>query len=64
MYVFPVCISVHHMCTWCPQRPELGIRATVTRVTYSVRATKFVLLSIHLIGVKKMNKNESRVEFM
>jgi hypothetical protein len=23
----PVCMSVHHVCTWYPQRPDEGVRA-------------------------------------
>lgn len=26
MHVLPVCISVHHVHVWCPQRPKEGFR--------------------------------------
>lgn len=25
MCVLPVCMSVYHLCTWYPQRPEEGV---------------------------------------
>lgn len=43
-----VCISVHHTCAWCPQRPEEGIRAPGTRVTdhYDLLPLKLFFFSL------------------
>lgn len=27
MVILSACVSVHHVCDWCPQRPEEGIRS-------------------------------------
>lgn len=27
------CIYVHHLCAWCPKKPEEGIRCSGTEVT-------------------------------
>ena len=31
--VLPECMSVHHVCAWCQQRAEEGIRSPTTGVT-------------------------------
>lgn len=33
MHIFPVCVSVHHMCAWCPGSPEEGAGCPGTRAT-------------------------------
>ena len=33
MGVFPGCISVHHVCSWCPWRSEEGVGSLGTEVT-------------------------------
>lgn len=30
MDVLPACLSVYHLCAWCPQRPEEDIGFEVT----------------------------------
>jgi hypothetical protein len=35
MGVLIACTSVHHMCVYCPQRPEEGVRVPKTGVTDS-----------------------------
>jgi len=35
MSVLPACVSVCHMCVWCSQRPEKGVRSPVTNTTDS-----------------------------
>lgn len=33
LFVLPVCMSVHHVCAWCLQRPGEGIRSSGTGFT-------------------------------
>lgn len=31
--VFPECVPVHHVCSWCPQRPVEGVTLPGTGVS-------------------------------
>lgn len=38
--VLHACMSVHHICAWCCQRPEEGVRSRGTGVTNSCELTR------------------------
>lgn len=38
------CMSVYHVCSWCPQRPEKGIGSLGTGVTNDWELVRFGLL--------------------
>jgi hypothetical protein len=31
--VFSACMFAHHICAWCPQSPEIGVRSPATGAT-------------------------------
>lgn len=55
MGVLLVCMSVHHMCAWCPQNSEEGIESPVIGVTYGCEAAFWVLTGNQIWVLWKSN---------